>query len=71
MTLGNTLLDSDVDVIESSKVRAHQNQPNGIRWCHFHLHISHKAVKSMAKLISQSCGELQPGVCLPRGYAAI
>ena len=25
----------------------------------------------MAKLISQSCGELQPAVCLPRGYAAI
>ena len=22
----------------------------------------------MAKLISQSCGELQPAVCLPRGY---
>ena len=25
----------------------------------------------MAKLISQSCGELQPAIGLPRGYAAI
>ena len=25
----------------------------------------------MAKLIRQSCGELQPAVCLSRGYAAI
>ena len=24
---------------------------NGIHWCHFHPHISHKAAKSMAKLI--------------------
>ena len=53
------------------QLRLHQNKPNGIHWCHFHHHISHKAVKSMARLISQSCGELQPAVCLPRGYAAI
>ena len=52
------------------RLRLHYNQPNGIHWCHFHLHISHKAVKSMAKLISQSCGELQPAVCLSRGYGA-
>ena len=26
------------------------NQPNGIHWCHFHLHISDKAGKSMAKI---------------------
>ena len=38
-----------------------------IHWCHFHLHISHKAAKSMTKLISQLCGELQPAVCLSRG----
>ena len=52
-------------------LRLQQTQPNGIYWCHFHLLISHKVVSSMAKLISQSCGELQPAVCLPRGYAAI
>ena len=43
-------------------------QPTGI---HFHLHISHKAPKSMAKLICQSSGELQPAVCLSRGDGAI
>ena len=37
-----------------------------IIWCHFHLHISRKAAKSMVVLISQSCGELQPVVCLSR-----
>ena len=26
-----------------------------------------KITKSMAKLISQSCGELQPAICLSRG----
>ena len=52
-------------------LRLHQNQPNDISWCHFHLYISHKAAKSMAKLISQSCGELQQAVCLPRGYGVI
>ena len=30
---------------------------------HFCLHISHKAAKSMAKLSSQSCGELQHTTC--------
>ena len=38
---------------------------------HFYLHISHKAAKSMAKLISQSCGELQLAVCLSKGDGAI
>ena len=32
----------------------------------FHLHILHKAVKSMAKLIRQLCGKLHPAFCLPR-----
>ena len=41
------------------------------KWCHFHLHILHKAAKSMAKLISQLCGKSQLAVCLSRGYAAI
>ena len=30
-----------------------------ITLCHFYLHMSHKAAKSMAKLISQSCGDSQ------------
>ena len=34
-------------------------------------HVSHKAAKSMAKVSSQSCGELQPAVYLSREYAAI
>ena len=38
---------------------------------HIGLTPTHKAVKFMAKLISQSCGGLQPDVCLSRGYAAI
>ena len=37
----------------------------------FQLHISHKAVKSMVKLTSQSCGGLQLAFCLPRGDDAI
>ena len=39
--------------------------------CHFHLHMSHKAVKSMEKLITQLCGDLQSAVCLPREDGAI
>ena len=35
------------------------------------LHISHRTAKYMAKLISQSCGELQPAVYLSRGDGAI
>ena len=31
----------------------------------------HKATKSMAKLITQPCGELQLAVCLSRGDGAI
>ena len=37
----------------------------------FHLHKSHKAAKSMAKLISQLCGELQLAVCWSRGEETI
>ena len=46
-------------------------QSNDIHWCHLYLHISHKAVNSVAKHISQSYGELQPAVCLSRGDGAI
>ena len=40
------------------KVTSSLNQSNSINWCNFHLHILHKAAKSMAKLISQLCGEI-------------
>ena len=40
-------------------------------WCHFHLHISHKAAKSIAKLVIHLCGELQPAICLSRGDGVI
>ena len=30
-----------------------------------------KQLKSMAKLLSQSCGDLQAAVSFPKGYAAI
>ena len=43
-----------------------KKQSNGIHWCHFHFHMSHKAAKSMAKLISQLCGDSQLVVCLSR-----
>ena len=33
--------------------------------------MSHKTNKSLAKLISQSCGELYLAICLSRGYGAI
>ena len=36
----------------------------------FHLYISHKGAKSMAKLIIRSYGESQPAVCLSRGNGA-
>ena len=45
------------------RLRLHYNQPNGIHWCHFHLHTSHKAVKSMAKLIGQSVNYSQLSAC--------
>ena len=53
------------------RLRLYQNQPNDIHWCHFYLHISHKAAKSMAKLISQVCDELQPADCLSRSTQAL
>ena len=37
----------------------------------FHLHMSHKAAKSVAKLISQSCSDSQSDVRLPRKDGAI
>ena len=35
------------------------------------IYVSHKAAKSMAKLLSQLYGELQPAVYLSRGDGAI
>ena len=45
-----------------------------VKWCllvPFYFHISQKAAKSMAKLISQLCGELQPAVWLSRDMEAV
>ena len=39
--------------------------------CAISLPMSHKAAKSTAKLISQSFGDSQPAVCLPREDGAI
>ena len=39
--------------------------------CHFHLHLSHEAAKSIAKLISQSCGKSQLAICLSMENGAI
>ena len=39
--------------------------------CHPHLQISHEAAKSIAKLISQLLGKLQPADCLSRADGAI
>ena len=39
------------------RVRQHWKQPNSIHWCHFQLHVSYKAAKSMVNLISQSFGD--------------
>ena len=46
-------------------------QGNDYHWCHFHLHMSHKAAISMAKLISQYCGDSQLAVCLSEEDGAI
>ena len=54
-----------------AKAMSTLKQPNGIHWCHSYLHISNKAAVSKAKLISQSCGELQLAVCLSRGDGVI
>ena len=35
------------------------------------IYVTHKAVKSMAKLIRQSCDESQPAICLSGGDRAI
>ena len=40
---------------EPQRLHQHWKHPNGIQWCHFQLHISHKVAKPVAKLISQSC----------------
>ena len=50
----------------------HIEQPNDFHWCYYHLHMSRKAAKSMAKFISQLCGDSQSAaVCLPRVDGAI
>ena len=40
------------------KAMSSLKQGNGFHWRHFHVHMSHKATKCMAKPISQSCGDL-------------
>ena len=40
------------------EVCSNWKQPNGISWCYFRLHITHKAAKSTPSLTSQSCGDL-------------
>ena len=50
------------------RLHQHWKQLNGIHyWCYFYLHISHRAARSMAKLISQSCGKLKAAVLLFNG----
>ena len=39
---------------------------NKMQWCHIQLHISHKAAKSMAKLTSQTRGDLQLALWLSK-----
>ena len=50
---------------QTGRQRLHQHwkQPDGVHWCHVYLYISHKAAKSISKLISQWSGELQLAVC--------
>ena len=54
-----------------AKAKSSLKTGNDYHWCHFHLHMSHKAAKSIAKLISQSCGDSQPAVCLSEEDGAI
>ena len=58
-------------IVDKGFVNIKESQLVAIHWCHLLLYISHKATKSMAKLISQSCGELQLAVCLSREDGAI
>ena len=53
------------DVVNKGYGNTKNSQMASIAWCHFQLHVSHKAAKSMGKLISQSCGTIQLAVCLP------
>ena len=48
-----------------------KNSLKDFHWCHYHFYISHKAAKSMAKLISQLCGESQSAVMLAKERWAI
>ena len=54
-----------------TKAMSTLKKPNSIHWCHFHLHISNKVAKSVAKLINQLCGKLQPAMCLSRGMETL
>ena len=49
-----------------AKVTSSLKKPNGIHWCPFHIHTSHKAAKSTATLINQLCDESHSAVCLSR-----
>ena len=54
--------------VPSRRQRMHlyYKQLSKFHWCHFHLYMSIRAAKFFTKLISQSCGDSQSTVCLPR-----
>ena len=62
---------AQVAIMWQAKAMSALKAANGIHWYHFHFHISSNAAKPMAKLISQSCGELQLAVCLSKGVGAV
>ena len=68
---GGSVGDTQVVTKDGQRLCLRYKQPNDIHWCHCDFNISQKAAKSMAKLISQLCGELQLAVCLSRGDGAI
>ena len=58
-------------VKRQSQYQKHFYRCGGLAMVHCHLDISHKVAKSIPKLISQLCGELQQAVWLSRGDDAI
>ena len=54
------------EVVGKGYVFTKNRKMTSIGAIYFHFHMSRKAAKSMAKLISQSCGDLQLAVYLPR-----
>ena len=47
-----------------AKVTSSLKKPKYFHRCHFNLHMSSKAAKSITKLISQLCGDSRSAVCL-------